>query len=143
MAGSNSVATGGEDPSSLAFRLVSNAHSFLTIDWIEDGTAYVTLSVRDYPQTGSTLEDLMPTIEYIRKESKDMIIRADLEGAGVINIDRFKSIVNLVSEVVEYTKNDNLLRQIQFVRTGFFFRMLYKPFSLAIPKYFRDMVVFL
>jgi hypothetical protein len=117
--------------------------SFLNIDWAEDGTAYVTLSVRNYPLESATLEELVPTIEYIRKRSKDMIIRADLEGAGVINIDRFKSIVNLVSEVVEYTKNDNLLRQIQFVRTGFFFRMLYKPFSLAIPKYFRDMVVFL
>jgi len=115
---------------------------FLTIDWIEDGTAYVTLSVRDYPLEGATLEELVPTIEYIRKESKDMIIRADMEGAGIISIDRFKSIVNLVSEVVEYTKNDNLLRQIQFVGTGFFFRMLYKPFSLAIPKYFREMVVF-
>jgi hypothetical protein len=44
---------------------------------------------------------------------------------------------------VEYTRDDNLLRQIQFVNTGFVFRMLYQPVSLAIPKYFRDMVVFL
>jgi hypothetical protein len=115
---------------------------FLSIDWIEDGTAYVTLTVRNYPLEGATLEELVPTIEHIRKEASSMIIRADLEGAGIINIDRFKSIVNLVSEVVEYTKDDNLLRQIQFVGTGFFFRMLYKPFSLAIPKYFREMVVF-
>jgi hypothetical protein len=117
--------------------------SFLTIDWNEDGTAYVTLAVRNYPLEGATLEELVPTIEYIRKESKDMIIRADLEGAGIINIDRFKSIVKIVSEVVEYTKDDNLLRQIQFVGTGAVFRFLYRPFSLALPKYFRDMVVFL
>jgi len=115
---------------------------FLTIDWIEDGTAYVTLTVRNYPLEGATLEELVPTIEHIRKEASSMIIRADLEGAGIINIDRFKSIINIVSDVVEYTKHDNLLRQIQFVGTGFFFRMLYKPFSLAIPKYFREMVVF-
>ena len=115
---------------------------FLTIDWIEDGTAYVTLTVRDYPPAGATLEELVPTIEYIRKEATSMIIRADLEGAGIISIDRFKSIVNLVSEVVEYTKNDNLLRQIQFVGTGVVFQFLYRPFSLAIPKYFREMVVF-
>ena len=117
--------------------------AFLSIDWIEDGTAYVTLSVRNYPVTGATLEELLPTIQYIRSSAKSMIIRADLEGAGIINIDRFKSIVKIVSEVVEYTKDDNLLRQIQFIGTGIFFRMLYKPFSLAIPKYFRDMVVFL
>jgi hypothetical protein len=143
MARSNSVATGGEAPSSNAFRLVSAAHSFLTIDWMDDDTAHVTLSVKDYPQTGVTLEELIPTIEYIRKEAKSMIIRADLEGAGIISIDRFKSIVKIVSEVVEYTKNDNLLRQIQFIGTGVVFRMLYRPISLAIPKYFRDMVVFL
>jgi glycopeptide antibiotics resistance protein len=115
---------------------------FMHVDWIEDGTAYVTLTVRDYPLEGVTLDKLVPMIEMIRKESKDMIIRADMEGAGIINIDRFKSIVKIVSEVVEYTKDDNLLRQIQFIGTGFFFRMLYKPFSLAIPKYFREMVVF-
>jgi hypothetical protein len=116
---------------------------FMHVDWIENGTAYVTLTIRDYPLEGVTLDKLIPMIELIRKESTSMIIRADMEGAGIINIDRFKSIVKIVSEVVEYTKEDNLLRQIQFIGTGFFFRMLYKPFSLAIPKYFRDMVVFL
>lgn len=131
MARSNSVATEGE------------VLRFMHIDCHEDRTAYVTLSVRDYPLEGVSLDEIVPMIEMIRAESKDMIIRADLEGTGIINIDRFKSIVKIVSEVVEYTKDDNLLRQIQFTGTGFFFRMLYKPFSLAIPKYFRDMVVFL
>ena len=122
--------------------LANEVLRFMHVDWIEDGTAYVTLTVRDYPLEGVTLDKLVPMIEMIRAESKDMIIRADLEGTGIISIDRFKSIVKIVSEVVEYTKDDNLLRQIQFVGTGFFFRMLYKPFSLAIPKYFREMVVF-
>ena len=116
---------------------------FLTIDWIENGTAYVTLSVKKYPPAGVTLEELVPTIEYIRKEATSMIIRVDMACVGVVSVERFKAIVKIVSEVVEYTKNDNLLRQIQFVRTNFVFRMLYRPISLAIPKYFRDMVVFL
>ena len=128
----------------MEFPLLANeVLMFMHLDWIEDGTAYVTLTVRDYPSGGVTLDKLVPMIEMIRAESKDMIIRADLEGAGVISIDRFKSIIKIVSEVVEYTKNDNLLRQIQFIGTGVVFRMLYRPFSLAIPKYFRDMVVFL
>ena len=117
--------------------------AFLSVYWSENETAYVTLTVKNYPMTGTTLEELFPVIQQIRSKAKSMIIRADLEGAGIINIDRFKSIVKIVSEVVEYTKDDNLLRQIQFIGTGIFFRMLYKPFSLAIPKYFRDMVVFL
>jgi hypothetical protein len=72
-----------------------------------------------------------------------MIIKADLAGSGIVNIERFRLIVKIVREVVDYTRDDNLLRQIQFVNTGFVFRMLYQPVSLAIPKYFRDMVVFL
>ena len=117
--------------------------SFLHVDWAETGTAYVTLTVKDYPQEGVMLEELVPVIQTIRSKSLDMIIRADLTGAGIVSIDRFKSIVKIVSEVVEYTKEDNLLRQIQFVGTGIVFRMLYGPISLAIPKYFRDMVVFI
>ena len=117
--------------------------SFLHVDWAETGTAYVTLTVKDYPQEGVMLEELVPVIQTIRTKSLDMIIRADLTGAGIVSIDRFKSIVKIVSEVVEYTKEDNLLRQIQFVGTGIVFRMLYGPISLAIPKYFRDMVVFI
>jgi len=117
--------------------------SFLHVDWAETGTAYVTLTVKDYPQAGVMLEELVPVIQTIRAKSLDMIIRADLRGAGIVSIDRFKSIVKIVSEVVEYTKEDNLLRQIQFVGTGIVFRMLYGPISLAIPKYFRDMVVFI
>ena len=117
--------------------------SFLITDWAENDTAYVTLKVKDYPPNGTTLEKLLPIIQQIRTKAKSMIIRADLEGAGIITIDRFKSIVKIVSEVIEYTKDDNLLRQVQFIKTGYVFRMLYAPISLAIPKYFRDMVVFL
>ena len=117
--------------------------SFLHIDWAETGTAYVTLVVRDYPATGVTLEDLVPVIQTVREKSLAMIIKADLRGANLVNIDLFKSIFKLVSEVIEYTRDDDLLRQIQFIGTGLVFRMLYGPISLAIPKYFRDMVVFI
>jgi hypothetical protein len=72
-----------------------------------------------------------------------MIIKADLAGAPLASIERFKLIVKIVKEVVEYTRDDNLLRQIQIYNTGFVFRTLYKPISFAIPKYFRDIVVFL
>jgi hypothetical protein len=105
--------------------------------------AHVTLVVKDYPEQGVTLEALKPIIQEIRENASDMIICADLAGAGIVNIDRFRMIVGIVREVVEYTREDNLLKRIEFVNTGFVFRTLYKPISLAIPKYFRDMVVFL
>ena len=109
----------------------------------ESRTAKVYISVDEYPECGVTLEELKPLIEEIRTKSTDMIIRADLKGAGLLDIERFKMIVSICQEVVEYTKEDNLLRQIQVVGAGFIFRTLYRPISLAIPKYFRDIVVFL
>ena len=105
--------------------------------------AHVTLVVKDYPEHGVTLEALKPIIQEIRENASDMIICADLAGAGIVNIDRFRMIVGIVREVVEYTREDNLLKRIEFVNTGFVFRTLYRPISMAIPKYFRDMVVFL
>jgi len=116
---------------------------FMKCIWDSDQVAHVTLVVRDYPEEGVTLDELKPMIQEIREKSTGMIIKADLAGAGIVSIDRFRLIVKIVKEVVEYTRDDNILRQIQFVNTGFIFRTLYGPISLAIPKYFRDIVVFL
>lgn len=111
--------------------------------WDSDKVAHVTLFVRDYPDEGVTLDDIKPMIEEIREKSTGMIIKADMAGAPLVNIDRFRLIVSIVREVVEYTREDNLLRQVQFVNTGFMFRVLYGPISYAIPRCFRDIVVFL
>ena len=116
---------------------------FIKCIWDSEGVAYVTLVVMDYPEDGVTLDEIKPMIQEIREKSSGMIIKADLVGAGIVSIDRFRLIMKIVKEVVEYTREDNILRQIQFVNTGFIFRTLYGPISLAIPKYFRDMVVFL
>lgn len=116
---------------------------FMKCIWDSDQVAHVTLVVRDYPEEGVTLDELKPMIQEIREKSTGMIIKADLAGAGIVSIDRFRLIVKIVKEVVEYTRDDNILKQIQFVNTGFIFRTLYGPISLAIPKYFRDIVVFL
>ena len=115
---------------------------FIKCSW-NASEALVTLLVKDYPEEGVTLEDIVPTIDYIRAKASSMIIRADLNGANLLDIDRFKSIVKVVSDVVEYTKDDNLLTRVEFMGAGVVFRMLYGPISLLIPKYFRDMVVFL
>ena len=116
---------------------------FIKYIWDSDNVAHITLVVKDYPAGGVDLDDLKPMIHEIREKSSGMIIKADLAGAGIVRIERFKLIVKIVREVVEYTREDNILRRIEFLNTGFVFRMLYKPISLAIPRYFRDMVVFL
>jgi hypothetical protein len=116
---------------------------FIKCIWDSDYAAHVTLKVKDYPEEGVTLEELKPLIYEIREKSNSMIIIADLAGVPLISIDRFRMIVKIVKEVVDYTKEDGLLRQIQFVNTGFIFRALYNPLSIAIPKDFRDIVVFL
>ena len=114
---------------------------FMKCEWSE--SCLVTLKVRDYPEEGVALDDLKPIIHEIRSKAKDMIIRADLSGVGLIGIERFKMIVGLCREVIEYTKEDNILRKIEIQGTGFIFRTLYGPVSLGIPKYFRDMIQFI
>jgi hypothetical protein len=116
---------------------------FMKCEFEESKTAKVYISVRDYPEHGIALEELKPMIEEIRTKSTDMVIIADLSGAGLLDIERFKMIVGICQEVIEYTKEDNLLRLIQIKGAGFIFRTLYRPISIAIPKYFRDIVVFL
>jgi hypothetical protein len=114
---------------------------FMKCEWSE--ACLVTIKVKDYPEQGVTLEELKPLIHEIRSKAKDMIITADLSGANLVNLDRFKMIMTLVQAVVEYTKDDNILRKIQIKGAGFIFRTLYHPFSYAIPKFFRDIIVFL
>jgi hypothetical protein len=114
---------------------------FMKCEWSE--ACLVTIMVKDYPGQGVTLEDLKPLIHDIRTKAKDMIITADLTGANLVSIERFKMIMALVQSVVEYTRNDNILRKIQIKGAGFIFRTLYRPISIAIPKCFRDIIVFL
>jgi hypothetical protein len=116
---------------------------FMKCIWDSDGVAHVTLVVKDYPADGVTLDVIKPMIEEIREKSSGMIIKADLVHTPFVSLDRFRLIVKIVKEVVEYTRDDNILRQIQFINTGFIFRTLYGPISFAIPKCFRDIVVFL
>lgn len=110
-------------------------------EWSE--TCLVKISVKNYPANGITLEDLKPIIHEIREKAKDMVIRADLSGVGLMGIERFKMIVSICQEVIEYTKDDNILRKIEIQGAGFIFKTLYKPISLAIPKFFRDIIIFL
>lgn len=106
-----------------------------------DNEAYVCINVVDY--TPTPIEKIETIIERIRTQATDLYLKFDLSGKGVVSIDEFKSISKLIQDVIEYTKNDNILRRISIVGAGFFFKLLYKPVSLAIPKEIRDMIVFL
>ena len=117
---------------------------FMKCNWDEKTRhVYVTLMVKDYPEAGVTLNDLEPKIQEIREKADSMMIKVDLHGAGLIGVDRIRAIIKLCIDVTEYTREDDLLRQIHVVGAGFIFRMIYAPISVAIPKYFRDMIVFL
>jgi hypothetical protein len=116
---------------------------FMKCDWDEVQVARVFIFVKDFPDEGVLLEDIKPLVNSIREKATDMIITADLTGVGLVGIGRFKQNMGLVQEVVEYTKEDNLLRKIEIQGAGFIFRTLYGPISLAIPKYFREMIQFI
>jgi hypothetical protein len=117
---------------------------FMKYNWDEDSRhVYVTLVVKDYPVAGVTLVDLVPKIQEIRQRADSMTIKVDLHGAGLVGVEKIRAIIKLCIDVTEYTREDDLLRQIHVTGAGFLFRMIYAPISVAIPKYFRDMIVFL
>jgi len=45
--------------------------------------------------------------------------------------------------VYHVTKDDQLLRAIQFKGAHFLFRKLFYPFSLVIPRHVRDLIQFI
>ena len=112
---------------------------FMTWTWDENLQATVVLVVKDYFTT--TLEDLYDIIQELRVKSRSMIIKVDLAGANPF-CHEVRQITRLILDVFEYTKNDNLLKQIQFINAGFLVRSFYKPISIMLPSYVRDLVVF-
>jgi len=105
--------------------------------WDPEGVAQVLLRVRDYK--GVTLEALKPIIEEIREKSKAMIITADLRNVGFLGLDRLRSISFLICDLLEYTKDDNLLQKIEIIGAGFIFRMVCR----SISRELRDLLVFI
>lgn len=102
--------------------------------------AYVTLTPP--PPEDATLEDIKPMIEKIRSRSDDMFITIDLSDSYLLDTESIQTMIQLVIDVIGYTKDDNLLRKIEFVDAGYMFRLIYRPISRTFPKYIRDMFVF-
>lgn len=112
---------------------------FMAWTWDEDLCVYVTLGVRDY--TPTTLEDLYDVIQDMRIRSRSMIILVDLTGANPF-CHEVRQITKLILDVFEYTKNDNLLKEIQFKNAGFLVRSFYRPISMLLPGYVREIIRF-
>lgn len=114
---------------------------FLTYTIDEVNEAHVTISVKRY--TPTQLSDLVDTIQDIRARSTNMTITFNLKDVGLITLEQFQSISKLILDVIEYTKDDALLRRVEIVGAGFLFKWLYRPVSLVIPRQIRDMIVFI
>jgi hypothetical protein len=110
---------------------------FMEYFWDELDVVYVIIRVRDFPDEGITLESLKSIIQEIREKSTGMVITADLKNVGLLHLERFRSIARLVSEVLEYTADDKLLKKLEIENAGFIFRMACR----ALP--IRDLIVFL
>lgn len=86
-------------------------------------------------------DDVKELILDIRTRCKTMVIRADLAGANLFWLD-VRSLTKLLVDVFYFTREDMLLQAIEFQNSGFIFRNLYRPISLAIPRHVRALVVF-
>ena len=113
---------------------------FMTWTWDEELRIFVTITVKDYVPT--TLEDMYDIIQEMRIKSRSMIITVDLTGANPF-CHEVRQITKLILDVFNYTKNDNLLKEIQFKNAGFLVRSFYRPISMMLPWYVRDIIVFI
>jgi hypothetical protein len=112
---------------------------FMNWTWDENLCIHVHILVATYFPT--TLEDLHDIIQEMRIKSRSMIITVDLKGANPF-CHEVRQITKLILDVFEYTKNDNLLKQIKFVNAGRLVRTFYKPISMLLPSYVRDLITF-
>jgi len=115
---------------------------FLTWTLSGDLHADVIISVQKFIECQPIrIRDVQDLILEIRTRCKTMIIKVDLVGANIFHLD-VRSLTNLLVDVFEFTRNDMLLRAIEFQNSGFIFRNLYRPISLVIPRHVRALVVF-
>ena len=116
--------------------------NFLTWALDADLHADVLISVQKFIECQPIrFRDVQDLILEIRTRCKTMVIKVDLAGANVFHLD-VRSLTNLLVDVFEFTRNDMLLRAIEFQNSGFIFRNLYRPISLVIPRHVRALVVF-
>jgi len=113
---------------------------FMNWTWDEDLRVTVTIKVKDYVPT--TIEDLDDVIQDMRIQSRSMIIVVDLSGANPF-CHEVRQITKLVLDVFEHTKDDKLLQEIHFKNAGLLVRSFYRPISMMLPSYVRDIIVFI
>lgn len=113
---------------------------FMDWSWDPDLCVTVTLRVKDYVPTD--IEELYDVIQDMRINSRSMIIIVDLKGANPF-CHEVRQITKLVLDVFEYTKHDELLKEIQFKNAGFLVRSFYRPISMMLPGYVREIIVFI
>ena len=112
---------------------------FMTWTWDENLCIHVTILVAKY--TPTTIVEMYDIIQDMRIKSRTMIIKVDLTGANPF-CHEVRQVTRLILDVFEYTKNDQLLKQIQFFNAGILVRTFYKPISMMLPSYVREIIVF-
>lgn len=114
------------------------------ITWTIDSNIHVDvhISIQKFIENQHVrFDDVRELILDIRTRCKTMVIKADLTDANLLWLD-VRSLTNLLVDVFNFTREDMLLRSIEFQNSGFIFRNLYRPISLAIPRHVRALVVF-
>lgn len=113
---------------------------YMSWTWDEQLQATVTLVVKNYFPT--TIDDLYDIIQELRIKSRSMIIVVDLTGANPF-CHEVRQITRLILDVFEYTKNDDLLKKIHFKNAGILVRSFYRPISMMLPGYVREIITFI
>ena len=113
---------------------------FMSWDYDDDLCAHVEIKVQNYFPV--TIEDLYDIIQDLRIHARDMIITVDLTGVSPWSLE-VRQVSELILNVFEYTKNDNLLSKIQFKNAGFLVRSFYRPLGTLLPEYVQNIITFI
>lgn len=111
----------------------------MTWEWDGDN---VTVFVQVSEFTTLTIDDVKDMVHEIREKASSMTIQFDLEGVNVMNRTQIQAVVDAIRQVLDYTRDDELLERVEILNAGIMFRLLYPPFSLLFPRLIRDMIIF-
>ena len=112
---------------------------FMKVRWPSKEVAVAELFMAKYPKEGLVLKDFIPIMTKIRRRADSLYIRADLTDVGAIPLPLVPSLITLIRDIIEYTDDDDILAEIEYINAGIFFKMLYK---FVVPVKFHSLIKF-
>ena len=111
----------------------------MKVTWSSKTVAIAELFLSRYPEEGLVLKDFIPIIDKFRRKADSLYVKADLTDVGSVPLHMIPSLIKLIHDIIDYTNNDNIVVEIEYINAGIIFKMLYK---FVIPSKFHPLIKF-